>query len=119
MCKTGGTQRTTGKYRPVICFVADFHTLGITKENNRMLTSHITAAQNGKADIPLFACARLAFANHVGHRIQINPAAACCRLSKRQRRARGCIHLVMVVRFKNFDIPPINKLRSHLFNKAR
>ena len=29
-----------------------------------------------------------------------------------------CIHLVMVVRFKNFDIPLINKLRSHLFNKA-
>ena len=82
-----------------------------------MFARYITATKHREPDITWRARTCLTLTGHVRHGIKLNRAPTGRRLAKRQRGAGRGVNLVVVMRLKNLNVPPLDKLCRDLLDK--
>ena len=103
----GGAHCAGGKRHAAAGFVGDFHALAIGGKQRGVLAHNVARSDGGKADGFRVARARVPFAPLHRAFFQIAPQGVGNHFAHAQRRAAGRIHLVMMVRFNDFNVVAI------------
>ena len=97
-------ERAAREQRAVHAAMGEFEPLALGDEHHRVLAHHIAAAQGREADIARAPRAGVALAAPLRDRVQIGAAPRRRRPPEADGRARGRIHLVLVVDLEDFDV---------------